>query len=99
MEGRRADAQPSEQQERVVLRRVDLEQPHLRHPAQEADVGGGMENERVWRWVLNSPRAHDILNTPRAHVRLAPEHWYEDASEDMWTGHLGLWTRHFQMLR
>ena len=72
MEGRRADAQPSEQQERVVLRRVDLEQPHRRHPAQEADVGGGMENERAWRWVLNTPRAHDILNTPRAHVRLAP---------------------------
>ena len=41
-------------------------------------------------------RAHDILNTPRAHVRLAPEHWYEDASKNMWTGHLGLWTRHFR---
>ena len=25
-----------------------------------------------------------------------PEHWYEDASKNMWTGHLGLWTRHFR---
>ena len=28
-----------------------------------------------------------------------PEDWYEDASEAMWTGYLGLWTRHFEMLR
>ena len=54
---------------RPVLRRVDLEQP-LRHPAQEAEVGGGMENMRAWRWVLNTVRFHD-MNT-RAHVRLAP---------------------------
>ena len=54
---------------REVLRRVDLEQPHLRHPAQE--VGGGVENERAWRWVLNTVRANDMLNS-RTHVRLAP---------------------------
>ena len=53
MEGRRADAQRSEQ-ERVVFRRVDPEQRRLRHPAQRPlDVGGGMEN---MLWVVNSPR-------------------------------------------
>ena len=56
------------------------------------------EADQVASFFSLYPR-YDILNTPRAHVRLAPEHWYEDASEDMWTGHLGLWTRHFQMLR
>ena len=54
---------------REVLRRVDLEQPHLRHPAQE--VGGGVENSRAWRRTLNTVRTHDIFNS-RTHVRLAP---------------------------